>query len=997
MMDSIEYRIHNLYAGELLSDWTIGDKLGGNTRSGSESLVVEIKRKGGTETGALKVAQIYKEHIQGKAYKREEDEEAKNRCMVEVEAMKKLKSSPYIMDCEGAVIREWEGDGYYGCDLLIRMPYKECLRQNPYEPLAVSCETAVQIGKDICRALVQCHAANIIHRDIKPGNIFVETRDGVKRYLLGDFGIAKVIRRGNAVSNSGRYTLEYAAPEQYHASEYTKQADIYCLGLTLYELCNGGYLPFMHDSSSDAAIRRLRGQAFPPPRAARKNLSAVIMKACAYDAQNRYQSAEEFLDALEALEPEDLQARPVGEQETRGTDPYGTLPAQEGYGKQNQPPLRDPPTDETPSPGETELPPLKKALAWMKARKKQIALAGGVAAALIVAIAVRNWLCSVGGPPDISDEPVRMVLDETYQVALQPEGKSVVWSSENEAIASVDENGLITAHGTGSTEIRASDPLGREDTCQVQVFPRAETLTLTPSEPPTMDTGDTLPLSVEISPQDALTDNLLWRSSRPEIVSVTQDGLLTAHGYGTATITVSDGNLRAESNVQVWPVVTGITLSAPGLTFEQGTPALALEQGKSETLQAILSPQGANGRDVTWSSSDESVALVEPSGKVTGVQPGTAEITASCGEASAKCRVTVEVPVTGVAVRPTTLGLKPGESGKLTAEVAPKNATSQTVEWSSSRPSVARVDASGNVTAVSRGTATIEASCGGKHAACTVTVVPDTPEPSTTTTTNTKNNAQSVSTPATNTEKNSQPVSTPATNTEKNSQPVSAPTTPESSVIKATGITLKPSELTLDAGDSETITATVSPSNASDKTVKWSSSDESVARVSQSGQITARAPGKATITASCGDVSDHCTVTVTPIEVTSVEILDEAGTHASDILVFIEETAETLSLSAVVTPENATDKTVRWSSDNPDAVRVDNGLVTVVGEGSATVTATCGGQSDSVLITGTYLLVVTDDDETEPSPPSPSPDAPKEIPWEDEEPVPADPGEIWIH
>ena len=234
--------------------------------------------------------------------------------------------------------------------------------------------------------------------------------------------------------------------------------------------------------------------------------------------------------------------------------------------------------------------------------------------------------------------------------------------------------------------------------------------------------------------------------------------------------------------------------------------SLTLTEGESSTLTATVNPSNATNRTLTWSSSNTSVASVN-GGIVTAVKEGTATITASCEGKSATCAVTVQkkpIPVTSVTMDKTSLTLIEGESSTLTATVNPSDATDQTVSWSSSNTAVATV-AGGKVTAVKEGAATITASCGGKSATCAVTV--------------------------------------------------------EKKVIPVTSVTLNKSAVTLKQNETVQLTATVSPADATDKTLKWSSSDTGIATVTD-GLVKAVKEGAATITVLVGDKNATCTVTV---------------------------------------------------------------------------------------------------------------------------------------
>ena len=171
-----------------------------------------------------------------------------------------------------------------------------------------------------------------------------------------------------------------------------------------------------------------------------------------------------------------------------------------------------------------------------------------------------------------------------------------------------------------------------------------------------------------------------------------------------------------------------------------------------------------------------------------------------------------DVAVTGVSLNKTSTSIQVGASEQLTATVEPNNATNKAVTWSSNSPSVATVDNSGNVTAVAEGTATITVTTqdGNKTATCTVTVTPASSDP-----------------------------------------------------VAVTGVSLNKTSTTLTVGGSETLTATVQPSNATNKAVNWSSNPTSVATVDSNGKVTAVAEGTATITVTTQDGNKTATCTVT--------------------------------------------------------------------------------------------------------------------------------------
>ena len=318
--------------------------------------------------------------------------------------------------------------------------------------------------------------------------------------------------------------------------------------------------------------------------------------------------------------------------------------------------------------------------------------------------------------------------------------------------------------------------------------------------------------------------------------------------------------------------VTGVSLSHTTLN---------MTEGESQILTATVSPSNADNKSVSWTSSNSSVASVQE-GVVTAHKAGSTIITVKTadGGKTATCSVTVtakNIAVTGVSLDKTSIELTEGDELTLTATVNPDNATNKNVTWSSSDNTIASVS-SGKVTALKAGKATItvQTADGGKTATCEVTV-----------------NAK---------------------------------------VYPVTGVTLDKTSATLTEGDELTLTATVNPDNATNKNITWSSSDNTVASVSN-GKVTALKAGKATITVQTADGGKTATCEVTvkekvyPVESVS---LDKTSLELTE--------GDEATLTATVSPDNASNKNVAWTSSNPEVATVENGKVTAVKAGTATIT-----------------------------------------------------------
>ena len=248
-----------------------------------------------------------------------------------------------------------------------------------------------------------------------------------------------------------------------------------------------------------------------------------------------------------------------------------------------------------------------------------------------------------------------------------------------------------------------------------------------------LEVGGTATLTATITPSNATDQNVTWSSDPSGIVTITPDtsdskkATITATGTGTTTIKATVDGKSAECSVTVNAAAT-----VPVESVSLDKTELSLEVGGEETLTATVAPTNATNKNVTWESSNTSVATVDATGKVTAIGAGTATITVTTVNQSktATCEVTVTaatVPVTGVTLSQTQASLyynRTPNTLTLTATVAPDNATNKAVTWTSSNPSVATVE-NGVVTALARGTAVITATAAdgsGASASCTVTV-----------------------------------------------------------------------------------------------------------------------------------------------------------------------------------------------------------------------------------------------------------------------------------
>ncbi|CEN54582.1 hypothetical protein CCAND93_960013 [Capnocytophaga canis] len=292
-------------------------------------------------------------------------------------------------------------------------------------------------------------------------------------------------------------------------------------------------------------------------------------------------------------------------------------------------------------------------------------------------------------------------------------------------------------------------------------------------------------------------------------------------------------------------------------------------------------------------------------GKVTGVASGTVYITATTEDSkkTATCKVTVSkkvITVAYVSLDNETITLLEGDTKTLVATVSPTNATNKKITWTTTDKTIATVDANGKVTAITAGVVSITATTedGGKKASCRVTV--------------------------------------------------------EKNIVAVTNVSIQPESIVLAIGNQRQLSATVSPTNATNKKVTWTSADPSIATVTANGKVTGVASGTVYITATTedGGKKASCKVTVeSVIAVTNVSIQPETITLP---------VGDELQLTATVSPTNATNKKVTWTTANAGIAKVDNhGKVTGVASGTVYITATTedGGKTATCKVSVTTPII----------------------------------------
>ncbi len=514
----------------------------------------------------------------------------------------------------------------------------------------------------------------------------------------------------------------------------------------------------------------------------------------------------------------------------------------------------------------------------------------------------------------VSPENTTLLNGDTFALSAvvlpaNATNKSVVWSSSDPNMATVSQNGTVTARAEGNVTIMVKTVDGNySDTSSITIetgVVAVSSVVVSPDQR-TLVIGNNLSLEAEVLPADATNKSVSWSTSHPSVAIVDQNGSVTAVSSGQAiiTATTADGNKKDTATISVENAVipvTSVTISVPDAS---------MTIGDTMDLTAVILPGSATNQGISWTSSNPGIAAVNASGRVSAIAQGavTITVTTADGNRTASVSLTIEsivVPVSSITVSPAQITMLAGNSEQLSGAILPANATNKTVSWSSSQPEIATVNASGRVTALSEGATSITATTadGNKTATALISV--------------------------------------------------------ESGDIPVSSLSISPEEATLQIGTSTTLSRTILPADATDKSMNWNSSNPSVATVNQIGRVTALSAGVVTITAvtSDGNHTDTAVITVEAgiVPVTSVVI-------SPDTASMLEGT--TLEIRAELFPSTATNPSVVWnSSDNSVATVNAQGLVTAVSLGSAIITATTedGGFTDGASITVVSLNIPVSD------------------------------------
>lgn len=480
----------------------------------------------------------------------------------------------------------------------------------------------------------------------------------------------------------------------------------------------------------------------------------------------------------------------------------------------------------------------------------------------------------------VADEAtINLGATETLTVVYNPEDttddKTVTWNSTNPNAVTVD-NGVVTAVGEGSSTVTAT--VGEKvATINYTVRIPLESITINGDE--TLSKNEEKTLTVTYNPTNT-TDNKTvdWESSNPEIVSIDSTGKITGKKGGTAKITATVGNVKAEKEVKVVVPIESVSLSGDD----------SILKGETKRLTATINPEDTtDDKTITWSSDNENVLFVDQNGQIRGIKEGTANVKAVVAGKETTKQITVnEIHINSIAIDgDQEFEMIKNQTKNLSVTINPENTTDDKgVVWKTNNEEVARVDNDGKVTALKEGEATITATVGTNETSVKINV----------------------------------------------------------KEIHINSVVINELDDEFTRGDEFKFSATYTPENTTDenKTVEWSSSNADVGSIDQEGNFVALKEGTTTITAKIGNIKAEREVTVIENHVGDFKLLQEEG----EVL----NIGNTQKLVTVVNPENCTDAyTIKYSSSDEAIATVDeNGNVTALKDGKVVITATLTTEYD---------------------------------------------------
>ncbi len=480
---------------------------------------------------------------------------------------------------------------------------------------------------------------------------------------------------------------------------------------------------------------------------------------------------------------------------------------------------------------------------------------------------------------------------------------AIDWTSSDEAVGTIDAEGVFTAIAEGTATVTASaGEISAEATVTVNgempIDPVATRIEITPPTV-TVEVNETVEFSATVFdqfdeelPETAVT----WTSSDETVGTIDAEGVFTAHAEGTVDITATAGNATETATVTVSAEETVLT----SIAVEPATATLAINETEQFTATALDQFGSAmTGVEIAWTSSDEAVGTIDAEGVFTAIAAGTADVTATAGNVTGSATVTVEAPaepvLDSIQITPTGATIVVGDTQRfmVTARDQDGNVMNGVaVNWTSSDETVGTIDADGVFSALAEGTATVTATVENITATADVTV--------------------------------------------NNGEPALA------------GIVVAPSAITLGSGETQQFTATAFDQFGAEMTgveIAWTSSDETVGTIDADGLFSALADGTATVTATAESVTGTAEVTVATLS---------SGVVVSPSTITLDVGGSRQFTATVYDPEGneTSDAVVTWTISDEAVGTIDaGGLFSALAEGTATITATAENETGTATVT----------------------------------------------
>lgn len=580
--------------------------------------------------------------------------------------LSKLKGNSNIVSYEDHVLMAHkEGVGW---DILIRMelltPLFEYIEQNDIKRRDI-----IKLGIDLCKALELCQKYNIIHRDVKPENIFLSPNGDFK---LGDFGIARTVEKTTSgLSRKGTYT--YMAPEIYRGEAYGSTVDIYSLGIVMYRLLNDNRTPFLpaypkpitHNDRESALMKRIGGKELPPPINAEGRLKEIVLKACAYHPKERYSSARQMRRELEEIfyeEQEAVLAYPKGDTASINPVEYVSSDAKTDGSLKN--------TGETTAPEQSGD---EKTVSLYGSEDETVSLYDGEGETSSLPEDPAIASASEEEDPadavhDESAEPERLQEDGEETVSLLTEAAETskahkAWEGSEEKTESLaDLQSALNSHLPTGSQVKKKDepaekdkPAAKKSGKKIIIgiligilvvigvvaavicarIPKEITAITGLKNPTSIYLGDSLSPKYKIEPERFADEKLSFSTADGNIASIDEKGTITGNGIGETTITLSALDFKKEINITVNAKVTNIS---------NVDDKLKIKVGDSKQLEPKLEPEEFANEAIAYSVSDAAIATVSADGKIEAKKKGATQLTISAGGSQKTVEITVYKP-----------------------------------------------------------------------------------------------------------------------------------------------------------------------------------------------------------------------------------------------------------------------------------------------------------------------------------------------------------------